>query len=352
MKKFLLVIIPVFAFLAFLPTQCQEAAGDGGLYRSKDMGEAWEQLTVRDKQFSITSLNILSITINPVNTDIIYLGSRGDGIYKSFSQGAYWHQLQDKNGVFSSQANVYDIAIDPKNPDRIYAGVYQDKKGRVFRSQDGGESWEEVYIVSKEKYAVFAIAIDSYDPSIIYIGTAQGGLLKSTDYGKSWETMKWFEDVISDIAINPQDTRIVYLSTFEEGIYKSTDKGETWQSFEEKLKDFQQAKKVENLVIDSKRPNIIYAGSEYGLLTTKNAGETWQEVNIVMPPESRPVLSLAIENDNTDHLYYGAGPVLYRSIDQGINWTVHGLASQRDIKAIAINPKNPQMIYAGMHKED
>jgi len=352
MKKSLFVIVPLFTFFAFLPLQCQEEISDGGLYRSEDQGEIWEQLSIRDRQFSITSLNILSIVIDPLNTDIIYLGSRGEGIYKSFSQGRYWHKLEDRNRVFSSQANVYDIAIDPKNPDRIYAGTYQGKKGRVFRSQDGGESWEEVYIVSKEKYAVFAVAVDSYDPSTVYIGTAQGGFLKSTDYGKSWETMKWFEDVISDIAINPQNTREIYISNFEKGIHKTTDKGKTWQSFEEKLEDFRQAEKVENLVIDSKRPSILYAGSEYGLLVTKDAGKTWQEVNIIMPPKSTPVLSLAIENDNTDHLYYGAGPVLYRSIDQGINWTVHGLVSQRNIMAIAIDPKDPQIIYAGMHKSE
>ncbi len=351
MRKSLFVVIPVFAFLAFFPTQCQERISDGGLYKSLDQGESWEHLTLRDNALSITALNVLSMAVNPDNTSILYLGSRGNGIYKSFSQGKYWHRLEDRNGVFSSRANVYDIAIDPKDPDRIYAGVYQDKKGRVFRSQDGGESWEEVYIVSKEKFAVFAVAIDSFDSSIVYIGTAQGGFLKSTDYGKSWETMRWFEDVISDIVINPRDTRVVYLSTFEKGIYKTSDKGKNWQSFEEKLEDFRQSERVENLVIDSKRPSILYAGSEYGLLTTKDGGNTWQEVNIIMPPNSRPVLSLAIGSDNTDYLYYGAGPVLYRSVDQGINWTVHGLNSQRDIKVIIIDPNDPKMIYAGMHEE-
>jgi len=172
MRKSLFVIIPIFAFLAFSPTQCQKTISDGGLYKTKDMGETWEHLTVRDQDFSITSSNVLSIAIDPSNNEILYLGSRGDGIYKSFSEGKYWHRLEDRNGVFSSRATVYDIAIDPKNSDRIYVGAYQDKRGRVFRSQDGGESWEEVYIVSKEKYAVFSIEIDSYNPEIIYIGTA------------------------------------------------------------------------------------------------------------------------------------------------------------------------------------
>ena len=162
--------------------------------------------------------------------------------------------------------------------------------------------------------------------------------------------MRWFDDVISDIVINPKDTRQVYVSTFDQGIYKTSDKGLTWQSFKEVLEGFSQAQGIENLIIDMERTNILYAGSKYGLLTSKNSGQTWQEVAIIMPPESEPVLSLAIDPQNTDHLYYGAGSILYRSLDQGVNWTVHELNSGRNIKNIVINPQDPNKIFVGMHE--
>ncbi len=349
MRKSFLVVIPVFAFLAIFPFDCNRITKDGGIYKSSDMGEVWEQLTVKD-EVSLASLDILSMVIDPSNSDILYAGTRVNGIYKSCCQGEHWYKLEDQNGILSNRANVYDIAVDPKDSNRVYIGTYQDKKGRVFRSQDGGGSWEEVYVVSEEKYAVFAVAIDSYDSSIVYIGTAQGGFLKSIDYGKSWEIMKWFDDVISDIAINPKNTRQVYVSTFEEGIYRSGDKGKNWRSFKKALEGFSQAERVENLIIDSQRPSILYAGSEYGLLTSKNSGQTWQEVAIIMPPESKPVLSLAVESQNTDHLYYGAGSILYRSLDQGVNWTVHELESDRNIKTIVVNPHKLGVVFVGMHQ--
>jgi len=162
--------------------------------------------------------------------------------------------------------------------------------------------------------------------------------------------MNWFDNVISDIAINPSNTRQIYVSTFEKGIYKSDNKGETWQSFEEELEGFSQAKRVDSIVIDSQRPNILYAGSEYGLLTSKNSGQTWEEVAIIMPPESKPVLSIAIDSNNTDHLYYGAGPILYRSLDQGVNWTIHELDSERNVRTIAIDPHDSSMVFVGMHE--
>jgi len=350
MKRSFLVVIPLFTFLAFFPFQCEEEVKDGGLYKSEDMGETWEQQTVKDKDFSIASLDVLSLAVDPNDSDTLYLGSRENGIYKSCCAGEHWYKLEDKNGLLSSRATVYDMVVDPKDSDRLYIGIYQNRKGRFFRSQDGGESWQEVYVVSKENFAVFAVAVDNQDSSVVYMGTAQGGLLKSTDYGKSWQLIKWFDDAISDIAINPYDTRIVYVSTFKKGIYKTSDKGENWESFKKKLKEFRQSQKVERLVLDPQRPDIIYAGSAYGLLVSKDGGENWQEVEIIMPPKTVPVLSLAIDPLNTDHLYYGAGPVLYRSLDQGKNWTVHELSSKRSVKAIAIDPKNPNLVYAGMHK--
>jgi photosystem II stability/assembly factor-like uncharacterized protein len=350
MKKSFFIIIPVFSLLTFFPFQCSTFIRDAGVFKSEDGGETWQHKVMIDKKHSLASVDILTITIDPQDSKIVYLGTRANGLYKTTDGGEHWTKLEDTNKTLSSRANVYDIAIDPQDPSRLYIGTYQDRKGRLFRSQDAGQSWEEVYVVSQEKYAIFAVAVDNYDPSIVYIGTAQGGFLKSTDYGKSWQLMRWFDDVISDIVINPQDTQIIYVSTFKQGIYKTTDKGSTWQSFKESLKEFRQAEKVEKLVIDSQRPNIIYTGSEYGLLRSTDSGLSWQPVNIIIPPKSMPILSLACNPQNTDHIYYGAGSVLYRSLDQGQNWTIHELPSRQIIKAIAVDPINPEVIYIGMGK--
>ena len=69
-----------------------------------------------------------------------------------------------------------------------------------------------------------------------------------------------------------------------------------------------------------------------------------------MPPKSVAVISLAIESQNTDHLYYGAGQILYRSFDQGKNWTVYELSSERNVKTIIVDPNDPYLVYAGMHE--
>lgn len=349
MYKFFL-IISLFLLPSFFPLQCVEMSKDGGIFMSIDGGETWQQKVAISKRETIASKDILSITIDPKDSKIIYLGTRGSGIYKTMDGGEVWYHLKDENKVLSKRANIYDIAIDPKNNSNIYIGAYQDRYGRFFRSRDGGRSWEELYIVSRPKYAIFAVEVDPYNPSIIYIGTAEGGLLKSTDYGKSWRVIKWFDDVISDIKTNPHDTRVVYVSTFRRGIYKTTDEGITWQSFEDVLREFREAEKVEALVMDLQNPNVLYSGSQYGLLKSIDGGNSWQKVKIVIPEETLPILSIAVDPVNSSCIYYGAGSVIYKSLDGGKNWSLYPIPSSKNIKVISINPENPDIIYVGMHK--
>lgn len=350
-NKIVLIIIPVVAYLVYaaLPSSSKLIGGDQ-FFVSEDMGKTWEQQTVRDTGFALTSLNFLSIAIDPEDSGIVYLGTRDNGLYKSCCRGKRWYKIEDKNNVLSGRANVYDVAIDTTNPERVYAATYQDKRGRLFRSQDGGDSWEEIYITSEERYAIFSVLIDVANPAIIYIGTAQGGLIKSVDYGTSWQIVNWFDDTISDIAMHPSNNRVMYVSTFQRGVYRTTDGGQRWTSLEENMKEFAQADHIDKMAIDSQNPNIIYTVSEYGIMNSVNGGATWQEVNMVAPANTVPALGLAVDAGHANHLFYGAGSILYSSLDKGKNWVVDKLPNNLQIKVIAVDPKNPNLIYLGMHK--
>ena len=348
-NKFFIFILPVFftSILSAFPFNCSSVR-DSGVWRSLDRGENWEQKVVIAKNNTISTTKVATMTLDPRDPKIIYLGTRGEGIYKSMDGGDVWYHLDDKNNLaLDKRANIYDIAVNPRDTNIIYAGVYQNRLGRLLRSGDAGKNWEEVYRVSREQYAVFAVEIDSYDPSVVYMGTAEGGFLKSTDYGKSWKVIKWFDDVITDIKVNPYDTRTVFVSTFREGIYKSMDKGGTWQELTG-LENFpRETEEIEVLVMDKKSPNVLYSGAKYGLLKSVNGGANWEKVNIIIPPNSVPVSAIALD-PQTAFLYYAAGNVVYRTQDNAQTWTVHPLASAQTIRALAVDPQNPQVIYAGM----
>src|SRR4051812_42739245 len=77
-------------------------------------------------------------------------------------------------------------------------------------------------------------------PNVFYIGVNNGGVWKTTDYGRVWTPI--FDDQptgsIGAIAVAPSDPNIIYVGSGEglqrpdlstgDGIYKSTDAGKTW----------------------------------------------------------------------------------------------------------------------------
>ena len=345
---FLSIVVPfsLFGSLAIAPFSCLPTH-DGGVWRSSDHGDNWEQKVAITKKQNIATANILSIKVDPQDSKIIYLGTKGDGLYKSMDNGEIWYKISDGNFSLSKQANIYDIAIDSQNPNFLYLGAYQDRFGRVFRSRDAGRNWEEIYRVSREKYAVFAVEIDSFNPAVIYVGTAEGGLLKSSDYGRSWRVIKWFDRVIADIKINPRDNQEIYVRLYQRGIYKSVDQGASWQILEN-LDRFSEASELESLAMDMVDPNVLYVGCRSGLLKSPDGGLSWQKVNIIIPPNSVPVTATVV---NGSALYYAAGHVVYRSWDNGQTWTSHPIATSQPAKVLIINQLQPNVLWVGIGKK-
>ncbi|MGB9254624.1 MAG: glycoside hydrolase, partial [Candidatus Korobacteraceae bacterium] len=92
-------------------------------------------------------------------------------------------------------------------------------------------------------------------PNVFYIGVVNGGVWKTTDYGRTWQPLFDQQPTgsIGAVAVAPSDPNIVYVGSGEglhrpdlsvgDGIYKSTDAGVTWTHLG--LRDGQQIPKIE-----------------------------------------------------------------------------------------------------------
>jgi photosystem II stability/assembly factor-like uncharacterized protein len=163
---------------------------------------------------------------------------------------------------------------------------------------------------------VGAVGVPS-QPNVFYIGVNNGGVWKTTDFGRTWKPI--FDDQptgsIGDIVVSPSNPNTIYVGSGEglqrpdlsvgDGIYKSTDGGKTW--INTGLKDAQQ---IGGLAIDPKNENRVFAAAlghpygpneERGVYRTVDGGKTWERV--LYRDENTGAIQVTIDPNNSNIIY-------------------------------------------------
>jgi len=187
-------------------------------------------------------------------------------------------------------------------------------------------------------------------PNVFYIGAVNGGVWKTTDYGRTWNPI--FDDQptgsIGAIALAPSNPNIVYVGSGEglqrpdlsigDGIYKSTDAGKTWTHLG--LRDGQQ---IPQIVVDPKDPNRLFVAvlghpygpnAERGLFRSTDGGQSFQKVlykdentgaiDVVLDPVDPKIVYCAMwearQGPWENGAFAGPGSGLFKSADGGETW--------------------------------
>jgi photosystem II stability/assembly factor-like uncharacterized protein len=217
-------------------------------------------------------------------------------------------------------------------------------------------------------------------PNVFYIGVNNGGVWKTTDYGRTWQPI--FDEQptgsIGDVAVAPSDPNVIYAASGEglqrpdlsvgDGIYKSIDAGKTW--FNTGLHEAQQ---IGGLAIDPFNENRVFAAvlghpyganTERGIYRTTNGGGNWERVLFV--DENTGGIQVTVNPNNPDIVYAdlfaqrlapwengvfaGEGSGLYKSVDGGANWKkLDGLPGFKDGLGrigFCMAPSDPNRLYA------
>ncbi len=92
------------------------AAGFAGLFKSVDGGANW--VSVNDGLATLTAAGspVMAIAIDPVNANVVYLGTTGGGVFRSTDAGVHWSQFNDG----FSNLNIQTLGIAPGT---LYAGT-------------------------------------------------------------------------------------------------------------------------------------------------------------------------------------------------------------------------------------
>ena len=324
-----------------------------GIFKTADGGKNWEhKVTIEESENLLDNVKIASMTMDPKNNSVLYLGTRQNGLYKSENSADSWKKITDENGILSESATVYDIAVENGNSNIVYIATLNNGRGELLKSEDSGKSWVSSYIISELGKQVNSVEIDFNYKNIVYISTEQGGLIKSENRGNEWFTLGWFKTGVRDFVVDFQNNNGIIIRTTTE-ILKTTDGGTEWESLNKVMKGTLGIKidvsKISSMTIDNQNPLVIYITYSNLILVTHDGGYTWEKLNTITPAFTAlgtiPQVKQIGMINNT--IYYGAGNVLYKSENKGITWSNYNIPIKGDVRYTVSDYQDSNIIYVG-----
>ncbi|MBL4656113.1 MAG: T9SS type A sorting domain-containing protein, partial [Bacteroidia bacterium] len=139
-----------------------------GIFRTGNGGENWTYIGS-----NLIDLYVNGIGVSNSNADVIYIATRDSGVYKTTDGGTNWTQVltgKIDSGSFTNK-QLIDLVIDPKNDDNVFVA---DMRTGVYQTTDGGTNWELIDNGLTNR-SVNCLAISS-DGTVVYAGTNGGGV--------------------------------------------------------------------------------------------------------------------------------------------------------------------------------
>ena len=272
----------------------------------------------------LTDKHVSSIIFEQ-ESGLVFAGCFHGSVYGSADGGRTWERRD--NGL--NEDNVYSLASIRRNGGvRVYAGT---EPAHLFTSDDLGLHWTEsmalrsvpsvphwTFPAPPHQAHVKHINFAPDDPATIYACIEVGALLRSRDFGETWEDLHTLFDTGGESEahrLHAEHHRVHLEHTQGEG----TEGGDTHRT-----------------VIHRSNPNRIYAVSGYGMYVSSDGGKTFERWTdrkselggypdglVFVPSQPELMFIAAAETSPGDwRETRTAGARISRSRDNGRTWEV------------------------------
>jgi len=340
MRKAVLIALPIIftAQACNLFSLSGDGSGSKGIFVSTDGADTWEERSTVSAKDNLQNADISKIFIEQNNPKNLLAATLNKGLYGSDSKASAWIPLLPGFAA-------YDAFVNPFNSQEVFAVGSKSKLAVVFKSSDRGGTWVEIYNQPSGEAAVTALAFDQNVPNILFVGLSTGAVIKSLDNGETWNIATDLMDRVVRIIIAPDSNRTVYALTRAKGIHRSVDGGATWNSAQ--ATGFG-ASQFNDLILSPGQPQTLYLATATNLQRSRDGGISWSEINLPTTPRINNITAVAINPQNPSQIFAAIKFNVYRSDDGGVTWRTHALPTGRRIFQLAIDPSEPNRIYAGV----
>jgi len=318
-----------------------------------------------------------SVAIHPRNGNIIIGGAGSAGVWRTVNGGASWQPLGD----FECSTSIGSVTIDPVDPNIVYAGTgeifdpagFTDGCG-ILKSTNMGDSWTrlagpQLAGAGQLGALVYRIAVDratagSATTSTLFAATSVG-VLRSTNSGSSWSTV--LQGIATDVSQHPTRPEVLYAAIGNpngaagNGVYLSTNGGSTWSLISAQLGAGGTIGRTA-LAVSAARPGSVWAIMADPANRKFRSLARWDEFTnawAILPATGIQFVSdlLDFGEQSEYNLVIGVDPVdenrviiggvrLFRSRDGGNNFHQIAANVHSDWHGLAFDPRDTRHLVA------
>ena len=283
------------------------------------------------------------VAFDPVQADVCYCATFGDGLWKSTDSGNNWQPV----GKGISHKKVMSVSVSQSERvggnGVVYAGT---EPSALFRSEDGGSTWREQKGLSALPSSsgwsfpprphtnhVRWIALDPFLSGQIYVCIEAGALVRSSDGGQTWTDKVPGGPFDTHTLMTHPHAKDRLYSSAGDGYFESLDRGKSWKRPMTGLRHHY----LYGLAVDSADPDTVVVSASSGPYEAHSPeaaesfvyreinGEDWKLSQKGLESEGTIVSMLAANPKEHGEFFAANNKGVFASSDSGVSWDPLGI---------------------------
>lgn len=212
------------------------APSRAALWRTLNGGKTWTRVTDEFPEFcaGVNRPRLLAFAYNPKNAKKAWFGLEAGGLFRTQDGGDTWEQVDDRL-LWDYHSDVHAIHVLPDEHETVVVVCVN----AIYTSRDGGETWQGM--LPKTEFGLYyarALTISPDSAHTVYVSLSDGTpgttskIIVSTDGARTWQlctTDKEPSSCFWSIHVNPGDPKLMAAGTKYGELYLSRDAGKTWK---------------------------------------------------------------------------------------------------------------------------